>query len=175
MNKESSSQISHSINTRIYDINIPSHMLQPYLNVRPATTKYSLMPIVEPRIPKNNYLNQQPVYNTGEVFNPGNTHSPWSGFATNINLESELRNQIYALQSSSQSVYVPSDDSDLYKFNFRNNANNNNIQQPFPGLFNKEHYNLFDPNPEHIGQGLFQNCTRQQLKDLTPNITQNIN
>jgi len=164
--KECASQITNSINMRIYDRNIPSHMLQPYLSVRPVMTKYSIMPIVDPRAPIKTPLVQQPVYNTNEVFNPGNAQAPWSGFATNINTESELRNQIYALQSCSQSVYVPSSNSDLYKFSFKNN---NNLQQPFPGLFQNEHFNSFNPNPENLGQGLFQNCTRQQLKDLTPN------
>ena len=161
--RECSSQITNSINTRIYDRNIPSHMLQPYLNVRPVMTKYSIMPIVDPRAPIKTPLVQQPVYNTNEVFNPGNTHSPWSGFATNINTESELRNQVYSLQSCSQAVYVPSSDSDLYKFGFKPT---NNVQQPFPGLFQNEHFNSFNPNPENVGQGLFQNCTRQEIRNL---------
>jgi hypothetical protein len=162
--RECSSQIANSINNRIYDRNIPSHMLQPYLSVRPVMTKYSIMPIVDPRTPIKTPLRQQPIYNTNEVFNPGNAQAPWSGFATNINLESELRNQVFSLQSCSQSVYVPSTESDLYKFQFKQK---NNVQQPFPGLFQKEHFNSFNPNPENIGNGLFQNCTRQQIKELT--------
>jgi hypothetical protein len=162
--RECSSQITNSINERIYDRNIPSHMLQPYLSVRPVMTKYSIMPIVDPRAPIKTHLQQQPIYNTNEVFNPGNAQAPWSGFATNINLESELRNQVFSLQSCTQSVYVPSTESDLYKFQFKQK---NNVQQPFPSLFQKEHFNSFNPNPENIGNGLFQNCTRQQIKDLT--------
>ena len=161
--RECSSQITNSINTRIYDRNIPSHVLQPYLSVRPVMTKYSIMPIVDPRAPISVPMVQQPIYNINDVFNPGNTHSPWSGFATNINKESELRNQVFAIQSCSQAVYVPSANSDLYKFTFKSN---NNLQQPFPGLFQNEHFNSFNPNPENIGHGLFQNCTRQQLKEL---------
>lgn len=166
--QECASQITNSINTRIYDRNIPSHMLQPYLSVRPVMTKYSVMPIVDPRAPINTPLKQQPIYNSEAVFNPGNSQSPWSGFATNINVESELRNQIYALQSCSQSVYVPSSNSDMYSFNFKNSNSNNNSEQPFPGLFQKEHFSPFNPNPEQVGQGIFQNCTRQQIRDLTP-------
>jgi hypothetical protein len=161
--RECASQITNSINTRIYDRNIPSHVLQPYLNVRPVMTKYSIMPIVDPRAPIKTPIVQQPTYNTNEVFNPGNTRSPWCGFATNINKESELRNQLYALQSCSQSVYVPSSDSDLYKFVFKPS---NAVQQPFPGLFQNEHFNSFNPNPENVGQGLFQNCTRQEIRNL---------
>ena len=41
--------------------------------------------------------------------------------------------------------------------------------QPFPDLFNKEKFNLFNPNPnpDVVGFGLFNNATRQQVKDLT--------
>ena len=161
--RECSSQITNSINTRIYDRNIPSHTLQPYLSVRPVMTKYSIMPIVDPRAPIKTPVIQQPIYSTNQVFNPGNTRSPWSGFATNINTESELRNQVFALQACSQAVYVPSSDSDLYKFGFRPSRS---TQQPFPGLFQTEHFNLFNPNPENVGQGLFQNCTRQEIRGL---------
>jgi hypothetical protein len=36
----------HNItNMRIYDRNIPSQMLQPYIDVRPVMTKYSYFPI----------------------------------------------------------------------------------------------------------------------------------
>jgi len=164
--QECASQITNSINTRIYDRNIPSHVLQPYISVRPVMTKYSIMPIVDPRAPVKTPLKQQPVYNVGEVFNPGNAQAPWSGFSTNINIESELRNQIYALQACSQSVYVPSSDSDLYQFHFKNKASSKD--QPFPELFQKEYFSPFNPNPENIGNRLFQNHTRQQLKNLTP-------
>jgi hypothetical protein len=161
--RECASQITNSINNRIYDRNIPSHGLQPYLNVRPVMTKYSIMPIVDPRAPIKTPIVQQPIYNSTEVFNPGTRNAPWSGFATNINVESELRNQIYSLQSCSQAVYVPSSESDLYKFGFKPS---NSTQQPFPGLFQNEHFNSFNPNPENVGQGLFQNCTRQEIRGL---------
>ena len=160
------------MNTRTYDRNIPSHMLQPYLSVRPVDTKYTVMPIVDPRTPIKTQLVQQPIYNTSQVFNPGNTTSPWSGYATNVNVESELRNQIYALQSCSQAVYVPSSNSDLYSHSFKTTTTAPN--QPFPGLFQKNYFNSFNPNPDNIGQGIFQNCTRQQLKE-THNKVQNKN
>jgi len=161
--RECASQITNANNNRIYDRNIPSHALQPYLNVIPVMTKYSIMPIVDPRTPIKTPITKQPIYNTNEVFNPGNRNAPWSGFATNINTESELRNQIFAIQSCSQAVYVPSANSDLYNFGF---TPKNTVQQPFPGLFQKEQFESFNPNPENVGQGLFQNCTRQQIRDL---------
>lgn len=169
---ECSSQIHNSTNNRIYDRNIPSQMLQPYLSVRPVMTKYSIMPIVDPRIPEKSIKTQmipQGTYNSEDIFNPGNRNAPWSGFATNINLESELRNQVYAIQSCSQSVYVPSTESDLYKFSFNNNSAFNHVQQPFPGLFKEERFNSFNPNEHNIAQGLFQNATRVHIKGLGDN------
>ena len=166
--RECASQITNSINNRIYDRNIPSQTLQPYLNVRPVMTKYSTMPIVDPRAPVKTPLIKQPTYNSNNVFNPGTRQAPWSGFATNINTESELRNQIYALQSCSQAVYVPSTDSDLYNFGFKTKSD---TQQPFPGLFQKDYFNSFNPNPENVGQGLFQNYTRQEIRGLGTDIS----
>ena len=163
---ESCSQINNDTNQRIYDRNVPSQMLQPYLSVRPVMTKYSLMPIVDPRAPISVPMEQQPLYNVHTVFNPGNTQSPWSGFASNINNESILRNQVFALQKCSQSVYVPGSNSDLYQYSFKTEKSGNKYQ-PFPGLFRKEHFNEFNPNPENIGDGIFMNHTRQQLLDLT--------
>lgn len=170
---ESATQITNEINRKIYDRNIPSQMLQPYLNVRPVMTKYSFMPIVDPRAPINVELDQQPVYNVHNVFNPGNTQSPWSGFASNINNESILRNQIYALQKCSQSSYVPESNSDLYNYSFKPEKSGNQYQ-PFPGLFKKDHFNEFNPNSINIAHGTFFNHTRQQLKDLSVDTCGNV-
>ena len=41
------SKIHEETNTRIYDRNIPSQMLQPYIDVRPVMTKYSYFPMFE--------------------------------------------------------------------------------------------------------------------------------
>ena len=86
--QNSVSKMQQETNTRIYDRNIPSQMLQPYLDVRPVMTKYSYFPIVDPRKNITTPLNVQPTFNPHTVFNPGNTESPWSGFASKINVES---------------------------------------------------------------------------------------
>lgn len=168
MNPESqicNSQIHKETNTRIYSRNIPSQMLQPYIDVRPVMTKYSLFPIVDPRKPTSVRMEQQPTYNVNKVFNPGNDSSPWSGYASNVNLESELRNQVYALQKCSQAVYVPNKSSDLYDYKFKT------IKQPNPHelLFQNEGFSSFNPNPDQnvVGSNLFNNNTRVQVRDMT--------
>jgi hypothetical protein len=160
--------IHRETNERIYNRNIPSTMLQPYLDVRPVMTKYSHFPIVDPRKKLDISLMQMPVYNLSTTFNPGNTTSPWSGFSSNINTESELRNQIFALQKCSQSVYVPQSTSDLYM----NNLNPLIAASEHRLLFKEESFNDFNPNPDkqNIATSIFMNSTRTQLKDSTTNL-----
>ena len=156
------------MNTRTYTRNIPSQPLQPYLDARPVLTKYSILPVVDPRKAIKTPLIQQATYNPEQIFNPGNVtaSAPWSGFASGINDESELRGQIFALQECSQAKYVPSSKSSLYNVQWKNSLE---INQPFPGLFKKETFGPTDTTPESkkIGFSLFNNATRQQLKDLT--------
>ncbi len=162
------SQKQYITNLRSYERNIPSQSLQPYLDARPVMTKYSILPIVDPRKQITTPLIQQPTYSQEQMFNPGD-HGPWSGYASNINQESELRNQLYALQNCPQATYVPSSDSNMYKMNWTNNNNNNNVYQPFPGLFKDQTFVKNNPNayPNKIGYALFNNATRQQTRDLT--------
>jgi hypothetical protein len=165
MGQECVSEIHKQTNNRIYDINIPSQLLQPYLDVRPVMTKYSHLPIVDPRKPISVPLMQMPTYNVHQVFNPGNAQAPWSGFASSINTESELRNQVYALQRCSQSVYVPRSGSDLYTYQFQTRTQPN----PHELLFRNESFETFNPNPSPglCGSGIFYNNTRCQVKDMT--------
>lgn len=159
------SKIHQETNKRIYDRNIPSQMLQPYVDVRPVMTKYSHFPIVDPRKEVKTALNQTPTYNVNKVFNPGSSVSPWSGFASNVNLESELRNQVYALQKCSQSVYVPNSNSDLYDYKFSTVTQKN----PHDLLFQNEKFSNFNPNPDDksVGSSIFMNNTRVQVRDMT--------
>jgi hypothetical protein len=159
------SKIHEETNKRIYDRNIPSQILQPYLEVRPVMTKYSYFPIVDPRREIKVPMEQLPTYNVHNVFNPGNTQSPWSGFASNINKESELRNQIYALQKCSQAVYVPNSNSDLYTYNFKTKTH----QDPHYLLSQNMNFSSFNPNPDPaiVGANMFMNSTRTQVKELT--------
>jgi hypothetical protein len=160
------SQKASVMNYRTYNRNIPSQLLQPYLDARPVSTKYATLPIIDLRKPINVPLKQEPTYNPSQIFNPGNDFGPWSGFSSNVNHESELRGQMYAIQECPQSFYVPSSQSDLYKYKW---TNNKKTEQPFPNLFKDEKFNMFNPNPnpDTIGFGLFNNSTRQQLKELT--------
>ena len=164
-NDGSASQRANVMNSRAYNRNIPSQPLQPYLDSRPVLTKYSIMPIVDPRREIKTPLIQQATYNPEQIFNPGNDFAPWSGYASNVNRESELRNQIYALQKCSQSAYVPNSNSDLYDYKFQSIKQHN----PHELLFQNESFSGFNPNPDQkvVGSAMFMNNTRVQVRDMT--------
>jgi len=164
-NNETSREIHQETNTRIYQRNLPSQLLQSYIDVRPVSTKYSLLPIVDPRAKPTVPYIAQPDFHIATTFNPGDRPSPWSGFSPNINIESELRNQVFALQRCNQAVYIPATLSDLY--DNKTIPQNNQIQQPFPGLFQTERFSDFNPNPENVGQHIFLNNTRMEFRDIT--------
>jgi len=182
----SASQISDSMNAQIFDRNFPTQPLQPYLNVRPVMTKYAIMPIVDPRSTNVGVsLTVQPTYNPHTTFNPGTRNAPWSGFASNVNLESELRNQVFALQHCDQRVYVPSSHSDLYTLTkmsaypapIGGGGSGGNIDRidpqieqtgsPFQQLFKQDSQPSFNPNTFHSCNGLFNNSSRVAIKNLT--------
>lgn len=160
------SQRQQTVYLRSYERNIPSQQLQPYLDTRPVQTKYSILPVVDLRPQIETPLIQHATYTPETIYNPGNNIGPWSGYASNINHETELRNQIFALQSCSQSTYIPSSKSDLYHVTWQNH---NKPNQPFPELFKNDSFSPNNPNsnPNKIGFALFNNATRQQTKDLT--------
>ena len=158
-----SSKLQHNINHKIYDRNVPSSPLQPYLDVRPVATKYTKFAIVDPRKRLDVPFIQEPTYNIHHTFNPGDRMAPWSGFASNVNVESELRNQIYAIQSCSKAVYVPDSSSDLYNPMIHNTKPQDDL------LFKNEKFDKFNPNTENLGYLKFNNCTRQQLRNINKN------
>ena len=98
------------------------------------------------------------MYNVQNTFNPGNK-APGAGFFNNVNTESLLRNQFFALQKSDQSVYVPPSNSDLYNVNIVSRP----TVQPHPDLFHKTEFMPFNPNIVNGGTQIFNNFTRQQM------------
>jgi hypothetical protein len=105
-------------------------------------------------------------YNQKINFNPGSQRAPPSGFFNNVDTETILRNQTFALQrGAEQSVYVPSSNSDLYKVNVPQGSIRD--PQPPPELFYRPqfdqtlHQNVQGAN---IGRDRFFNHTRTQLR-----------
>ena len=133
---------------------------------RPQATKYTFPIVINDSKECSNIINTR--YNVNECFNPGTSKGPWSGYITKVNHESVLRNQIFALQKFPQSVYIPNSNSDLYNYSIPQTGPNN-VEQLFPNLFNNNIINNKNQenknNLGNIGNNLFNNDTRQQLKD----------
>lgn len=127
-----SNNIKQSINDRIYSRNIPSTLLEPSLPFRPINTKYVYLDDIAPI----NTTNVKPSnkYNDNEIFIPGDRSGPWTGFSSNIDIESKLRDQLH--RTNCKSNYFPNyKSSDLYN-NINISNNNQNIKE-FPYLFSK--------------------------------------
>ena len=157
---------TEELNSRISDRNVPSAPLQPQFGIRPLSTKYAMMPIFDRRPIPTVSIEVLPTYNISNTFNPGNAQAaaPWSGFASNINDESRLRNQFFALQrGAGQSTYIPSRYSNMYEVHV---PANDKLLQPYPNLFEKQQFEEFNPCPRESGINLFNNYTRQQLKEM---------
>jgi hypothetical protein len=152
---------TEELNERLYKRNIPSATLQPSYSLRPASTKYDHMSIFDRRPSSSVPIQRQPTYSVNNTFNPGNAVAPWSGYASNINNESIIRNQFFALQKCEQSNWVPSSNSDLYNVV----VVGRNEPHTHPYLFKEENYEQFNPNTQQLGYNLWNNHTRQQLKE----------
>lgn len=152
------------LNNRIAERNIPSQQLQAQFDIRPVSSKYALMPIYDRRAIPTVPIERRPTYDLATTFNPGNGQAPWSGYATNIDDNSRLRNQFFALQKCDQAYYIPPTNSDMYKVEVTGQA----VQQPFPDLFTKPTFQPFNPNTCGVGGNFFDNCIRQQIKNCNP-------
>lgn len=164
--EQSVSERQNTTYARTQERNMPSHSMQPYLDSRPVATKYSMLPIIDMKPNATVPLIQQSTFNPRADFNPGNDGGPWSGYASNVNDETMLRNQVYGLQSCPQAAYIPDSSSSLYDVKWKNA---NQAQQPFPDLFVAP---KFCPTPDKgklndIGYAMFNNSTRSHVKDLT--------
>ena len=148
-------------NDRFYNRVVPSAPLQPYLSVAPVQTKFTVLPMRDLRKQINEPMEQLGTFKPDQMFNPGSSAGPWSGFASSINTESILRNQVFALQKASQTVYVPSSKSDLYQYGFDTPS----VKQPFSLLFENYSPQHTTPLVDQIKGGMFNNSTRTQREE----------
>ncbi len=156
---------TEELNTRVARRNIPSTPLQAQFGIRPVSTKYATMPMADRRAFPTVPIQRQPIYNIADTFNPGNAQGPWAGFAAHINDESSLRNQFFALQrGAGQACYIPARASDMYVATQPRTTEQ--TIQPFPGLFEKQRFEDFNPCLANTGGNLFENFTRQQMKEI---------
>lgn len=153
------------INQNIYQRNIPSENMQVSLPQRSVSTKYAHFPILDSRKESNVLLNYARPYDNNQMFFPGTRKPHFCGFAQNVDLESNLRNQFFALQKADQANYVPNSNSNMYENHINFTTTNKNLDNEL--LFNNEDFDNFNPNLSNkIGNEIFLNSTRVQLKNL---------
>lgn len=158
-------QNQNAINQNIYQRNIPSENMQVSLPQRSVSTKYAHFPILDSRRESNVLLNYARPYDNNQMFFPGTRKPHFCGFAQNVDLESNLRNQFFALQKADQANYVPNSNSNMYENNINFTTTNKNLDNEL--LFNNEDFDNFNPNLSNkIGNEIFLNSTRVQLKNL---------
>jgi hypothetical protein len=156
---------TEDLNKRISERNIPNTPIQPHISFRSMETKHTKFPLMNDIKPRNEPLLEYPTFNSSQHFLPGTSRAPASGYISNVNVETILRNQTFGLQhGASQSVYVPSSNSELYNVRVPSKPS----VQPHPNLFrqfsfdNKSHDNLVGGD---IGIDRFHNHTRTQLRN----------
>lgn len=154
------------LNERISTRHFPDMHLAPNFNLRPVPTKYSRFPIVERRKPVLEERIDFVQHDVNANFNPGTARAPPSGFLNNIDVETVLRNQVFALQGGhSASTYISSSKSDLYNVSVISGKS----EQPFPLLFSQQTFNNnVHPNNAsgNIGNETFFNHTRTQMRNV---------
>ena len=103
---------------------------------------------------------------TNTYFYPGDRKAPFSGFSSNINIESQLRNQHVRLSRTDNNVFVPHSKSNLYNFTMTTTK----LQGPSSGI--NPHYLLFQDydklcangefsyQPLNMGKSIFNNNSR---------------
>lgn len=154
------------INNRIKSRQFSDYPIEPNFSPRPVSTKYSLLPIMAKNSNPEPAVRIQPQLEhiVGLNFNPATRNGPYKTYARNIDTETVLRNQTMALQASSQSVYVPSSESDLYKVTVESSTT---VEQPYKHLFDTPSFSQgVHPNLRNssIGKDRFFNSTRTQLR-----------
>ena len=167
MSKRSVSDINEETNQRIYERNIASAPLQMYYSPRAHPTKYTkIVKSLDDIKSESSVMSPYSIQNT---FSPATTPGPWSGYAYNVDVETNLRNQVYGLQCVNQSTYKPSITSDLFSLQqFSSNCGKEQVNvsqstQSHPYLFETYEYNNSDPNIINGSTDIFNNSTRNYL------------
>ena len=145
-NKNNNFDYDNELNKRLENRNTPSEPLQPLFDFRPLSTKYTIMHGFDKPIQRV----EQKTYNPYQVFNPGD-RAPIDHFMRNVDVESKLRSQFFALQNAPQAVYVPELNSQLYE--------NSMAYSESPYSFSPTDATT-NQCVEHSADQLFYNCIR---------------
>lgn len=164
---------SNYINKRILERTMQFENIEALISPRPQSTLFTLplQDIIPPESCKSIILNYENNYNfnstTNSNANTCNINGKWCRYVNNIDTESILKNQVYALQHAPHTKYVPDSCSDLYKSNTIKTYNQRAKQSTHSNLSNQNNpINPINPiNPDPPFSVVFNQDTRQILKN----------
>jgi len=119
-----------------------------YFSPRPVPTKYTTLPIVDIHNPSSVDIIYNKSYNVNTDYLPASS-APWSGFADNIDIDTQLK-----LEKN----YIPSSKSSLYT---KPKIPSTHDSQPFPGLFADA--TTVSKTPVFKDRKIFNNSTSQKI------------
>jgi hypothetical protein len=119
-----------------------------YFSPRPVPTKYTTLPIVDINKPSSEDIVYNKSYNVNTDYLPASS-APWSGFADNIDIDTQLK-----LEKN----YIPSSKSSLYT---KPKIPSTHDSQPFPGLFADA--TSASKTPVFKDRKIFNNSTSQKI------------
>ena len=150
-------ELNQKLNKRYF----PSQELQPNFDFRPESTKYTHFSTSNNSKQSNEELRPYKKYNTHKVFYTGNDKAPTSFYFDNVDVESTLRSQFFALQRNDKSNYIPSINSDLYNHNSTlTNVPKNLETNRLQFLINT------NMDPCNLAPNTFNNSTRHNVKNI---------
>ena len=155
------------INDRTLSRFVPEAPLPPNFAFRPAMTKYTLFPMLDNRMPA-----QVPIeanYGPSNMFSPPLMQcGPVAGYQRSVDVEADLRGQLYANNKNCNdaTVYVPESKSDMYRVSHVEGQGTG--PNPLHSMLFQQfvwesaiHPNLVDSK---VGNALLFNSTRTQLR-----------
>lgn len=150
----------NELNTRIISRIMPSQELPPNFSPIPESTKYTQFKTHSTQIESSIPMRKYRAFNTSDVFFTGNAKAPVHFALDNVDLESRLRNQFFALQKNDQAFYIPDTSSSLY--------NHNSTVQGLPNKhdLNAINYSINTNTKCNLAPNTFNNSTRYNLKNL---------
>ncbi len=151
---------TEELSKRMFSINVPDINMETAYFDRPAHTRKITMPIIDCKKKDNGAFFS--TYNTTS-FNPG-TSAPFSGYATNVDTESDLFSRNDKLEDCDQYTYVPDSSSDLYENRYL--IGGKKVNNPHKELEAGNDFKNFNPNQCQLGRQMFDNHTRQQRMDI---------
>jgi len=149
-------EYDNQLNKRLENRNMPSALLEPLFDIRPLATKYTMFHTVDPKIKSTSSGSYQ--YDPYQIFNPG-YRAPVEYYIRHVDVESTLRSQFFALQTSPQAVYVPELNSQLYE----NHMVYSNPSDSYSTTDAKTQCSQ-QSQDEFENQSVFHNCIRTNSK-----------